>query len=1311
MAQSALNPSPRKSALVQCMWGFNVPYRCAHCKLRFLEELELVDHHRRQHGLKPQSVENWNPAERSYGSALAGPNSTLGVDYACFLCGAPAASWGEICAHIDQTHDRSVCRNCGRLFVSEAALQSHRKNMHDPKFDNRAPEAPAQATFERNAASNIAAPASHSAQEKRSSSEENGSKVEDKGSTSSSVVPADRHDCSICGQSESTEPQGLNGVYSCAHCDWRTLSLARLKLHHFEDHDNGEYAKLLQQAGPSGDVEASTAGSAESLAGNSRDVLPKCKEDAGHSPTGADDPAGGAYYSDDTILTSCPSAVDDSDFEDEEELETDDEVMPQITKRPKLTCPHCEFTCIMPSSLRRHHVTKHAQMPFVEPRDRDTSRKRPASAKVRQAPRKARAKGNAKMHGYQRDGFVCSDTSEESSQEGECEDQDVASVAIAAPSPLSDGDASWHPSELSGEGTRKDDDSSTDSEEDELSSVCCEKCDEMFTSKSKLAIHMAKVHRLRYFCFHCGRASKQVELLRLHHRREHRKRAFKYLTLDGLKLVTVAYVDSGDNEEYTADESTCLIGKSAQHSTKHRYRASNSTNRAEKLSKQRSISRSPTEHLHSAPRRRKRFIISSSSDEDEERSVHKPETVRSISRYVYSGYRCPKSAGAFYQLMAKISDAFKCSAFSCGFSTNNASDFEEHLKGHNLVDVFCMYCGIDVASPEALITHLGQDHGSLRHQCSKCLYRSGESMHFKVHFLQAHPQDTPTSIPVSYQEGSSITSSACSSELRVFDPYVCGFPGCSFENRKRSDFERHFEEVHVEANLFPCSVCKKGCQSVAALVHHLQEHGFANVQCGYCNFGTGSTGAMMLHACYCHSDQRTVFRVRSENIGEELITHSEMGVRYVASCDLGHLSFQQRCCFCPEMVSGFDNFQRHVSSQHDLSLSVEELADRLFAAYDYTEAVKVSQCPFCSFAVESASRLQKHVLRQELGIVTFTCSACHSGFDDQLSFQQHIESGNCSAAATMQLCNNGPVLLWSQQNLKFQIHRFGCIYCQETFTAAPSFRAHLLRHYTYYPAECKICGQKFRGIRSKEEHMRKAHGGSDTGRDFVSCVEEEVARQTVLHVVHSCPYCNFKSLNQSYATSHAERCASSVHVVPAQRVESGVSATGNMYVDGEEEASSIYHCMHCSVGFIYLQRLLGHGFSQHGCSYFCSSCYKGFKAKDGFVQHCKGRMCKRPKSMLCVEAAKKGSKRTYFFKEISIVYDNDGDSSSGEEQDTDMEESGAFSFYNQSYEPVKGIERAYLADNHGTKLSLQDVARVLNIEPYVRIVDWKRSFF
>ncbi|KAL1443643.1 hypothetical protein MTO96_030232 [Rhipicephalus appendiculatus] len=83
------------------MWGFNAPHRCAHCKLRFVDEGELNLHHRRQHGLKLLAVENWNSDERCYGPVSAWPSKAAEViDFNCLLCDQQSTSWTEISQHI-----------------------------------------------------------------------------------------------------------------------------------------------------------------------------------------------------------------------------------------------------------------------------------------------------------------------------------------------------------------------------------------------------------------------------------------------------------------------------------------------------------------------------------------------------------------------------------------------------------------------------------------------------------------------------------------------------------------------------------------------------------------------------------------------------------------------------------------------------------------------------------------------------------------------------------------------------------------------------------------------------------------------------------------------------------------------------------------------------------------------------------------------------------------------------------------------------------------------------------------------------------
>uniref|UniRef100_A0A131YT85 KRAB domain-containing zinc finger protein n=1 Tax=Rhipicephalus appendiculatus TaxID=34631 RepID=A0A131YT85_RHIAP len=1284
----------RQSPNQQYMWGFNAPHRCAHCKLRFVDEGELNLHHRRQHGLKLLAVENWNADERCYGPVSAWPSKAARViDFNCLLCDQQSTSWIEISQHIADAHSRRVCTCCGRLFANEAALKSHRRNMHDAARANMG-GAEVVAT---SAASYIEASATN---EPTARADNNAGKATDEVPTAS---PA-QVDCSICQMSQ-THPQDSGGAFSCAHCAWTSLSVSRLKRHHLEMHDQGEYAQLWQG------TSAPEVGPEACDANTTRDDL--ADQDSGRSSRAESPiPTGGSNASKISKAAVGP-AEGGASTDNKKRKET------RSAKRNlEIACPSCNFTGPTLRSIRLHNISEHAGVLFHDPEDREkkgASRKQSASTKSRHTPgskakarhaieeRQAsddsRSKKSFTAHGYQQDGFVCSDRS---SLESDDEDSSTLTPAL---SPHSDADASWHPSERSGEDTvqeeEEDSGSGVDNEESHLS---CERCQESFVSKLGLAIHMSRSHRVSFFCTYCFRGAKRVDILRLHHEREHRQLPFLYRTLDKLRLVTVG-VDSDESDENTV-ASERPIGRSIRHPTRHRHRiVPKSVPRSS--SRQSSIDVSPSEQHDSAPWRRKRpRLLSSTSDEATD--CYDLETaVPTILRCVYYGYRCTKSVRAFHQLVANISDEFKCSAFSCGFSTNSSSDFENHLKSHDLTDVFCMYCGTSVASPGALLTHLQVDHSDLRLQCCKCLYRTARNMHFSIHFPQAHPQDTVASVPLS-SHGDPVASNS-TVKIKEFSPYICGISGCLFSNRKRYEFEKHFEEAHSNADSYPCGICRKSCQSVGALLEHFHDHGFADIECGYCTFGTENTGTMMLHACYCHSSHLTMFRVRSDNLSQQLITSSDQGIKYETSYDLSHLTFQQRCCFCPALVTGFEDFQRHVSGKHNLVLSVHELADKLFMLYDYTEAVQHGQCPFCSFAVDDVGRLQQHVLKQELCITTYVCSACRRGFDDQLSWQKHIDNGRCSSSATLQVCENGPLLSWVQQNLAFKFQRFGCCHCAQVFNVASTFRSHLQRHYTYYPALCKICDQSFRGINAKEAHMRAAHGGSGLTKGEEIDVDAEVARQSVLRVLHTCRRCGFQTFSQAYIEMHREKCSASEGAAPALQASGDRSERSNATTEEEEDVPA-YYCMQCSVGFMYLERLLSHGFTQHGCDYFCSVCYRGFQTKEHFTRHCRSRTCRRPPSVFRVEVVKRSSQRKFFYRELFIDYDvgNGAYSSSGE--DDELEEC-YYSFYKQDYEPVQGISRTYITAETEMKLSVSDIAQVMNIEPYVCVRDWKKTLF
>lgn len=959
-------------------------------------------------------------------------------------------------------------------------------------------------------------------------------------------------------------------------------------------------------------------------------------------------------------------------------------VRDRTSRTSQVACPNCSYTCSTPLLLRLHHVAVHDGIAYVDPTERRLAvdkheRASPASPQTR--PRKS-----CKMYGYRRDDFVCSDTSSTISY---------------------DEDDSSFPDEASSDATvvslRTYDSNETSGDETGVLSgteeaAGCDRCDEQFPTKLDLAAHLRRVHRVRVFCSYCGHGSRKAQLLRVHHRRNHQRQPFKYLTLNDGKLVNVTQVDSDECEEETADEGTCLLGKPPEVPKTHPRKVS----RKKPAKAAQPHRKRPSRRRHAASQNSMRII--SSSSEEEETAGSSIQVVPSISRNVYFGYRCPKSVSAFQTLMANASDMFKCSALPCGFSTNISSDFVRHLARHRLDDVFCMYCGTSVPHPAALVAHLEQEHSGLQHQCLKCLYRAGQTAHFRVHFMQAHPDEAVAFVPVAGERR--VAAPAPPTEKKVSRPYECGFTGCSFKDLNHQVFVRHFEEVHAGASLFPCSVCDRSFRSVTTLLEHLQEHGLADLECCYCSFGAASTSAMMFHACYSHASHPASFAVRNNNLSEKLMTSSSTGALYVISGDVTpQLVCEQRCSFCPCMVAGFRGLQKHTRTAHGLFLSPQELADRLFGMYDYTEALQLGRCPFCPYAGDRVTDLQQHVLQQELQISNFVCSTCEHGFEDQLSWQNHIDGGQCPATAMLQLCNNGLLVQWVHQNLPFKIQKFECTMCPQFFRATSTFRSHLLRHYTYYPLKCKLCGVTCRGTRGREAHLRTSHGtGGEDETD--GGVEAEVARQTALCTLppaHTCPHCGFRTVNPTYHAAHVARCA-----VSPQHPQVAGDGSNSEEEEEEEEDKPIYHCMHCSVSFIYLERLLSHGYVQHGCSWFCTVCYQGYETELGCLQHCKDPGCSRPGTMFLVERAKKKTPgREFFYSEVTVdecAADLSG-LSLGEQ-----EIKAGFTYYLKDIEPIHRIGHTYVSAGKMGKISLPDFASVVNIQPYVRVRDWKKSF-
>ncbi|CAN7984853.1 unnamed protein product [Ixodes hexagonus] len=814
---------------------------------------------------------------------------------------------------------------------------------------------------------------------------------------------------------------------------------------------------------------------------------------------------------------------------------------------------------------------------------------------------------------------------------------------------------------------------------------CCGKCKLHFTSRVTLVCHMVKAHQQCGFCAYCERTTTKMSMIKLHQKTVHRGSPLRYLAFQGSNLLT-SVADASTKRHYTEvskrtstfdlseeDLALCnsLLKKMDRHMPTKRYRTalrndstdsegnSSSTEHYSHLTKHKHTESRSTKCVekHRKHRKERKRIVFMLSSSDEMATSGEKDGEDIVVIKAYSGYRVPKSAAVFADLLNNVGRRFHCCMFSCSFSADSQSEFGDHLDGHAKSGhhLACIYCGAPAPSSEELLSHLRDKHWTLQHQCTQCLYRASCKLYVQCHFEHAHRQAAFASLVVPPVEDT-LPKSPPSLPDVTHRPYECGFPDCHFTVRDTAAFTEHLTRSHRGATSFACFECGQGWASIAQLVEHLTEHGIAAVQCGYCPASADTLGSILMHLCYCHADASPKFHVRDKILEERLLDGKSawiIGLDTMAE-NPKCVELQQRCYCCPRMVAGIGELKDHLVLKHRLSPTPKELADRLFASYDYTVAVQNGRCPFCPFVAEDSKTLQEHVLYQELRCIYVCRPLLDSG--------ERGSEDDCELQA------------WAEANLCFRRLHYVCPECPETFDATSKLGLHVRRHYTYYPVVCKLCGMKLRGLIARDNHLLEKHsqglggvGGrcGATAEEVSARVQEVVRKQEAGQEVHSCRQCGFKSRSSSYIQEHRLRCDGVI----------------------EDEPEMPFKCGVCAAAFGLLHPLLDHGFWRHGFSYFCTDCYFG-AANEKILQE-SGHPC-RGRDAFFVEHKEQSSKRSTGYSELYV-------SQLTVVKDWDI-------YYKSRDFEYRGLDQLFVS-LFKEKVMVADLLEAANFEGYVRLCD------
>ena len=161
---------------------------------------------------------------------------------------------------------------------------------------------------------------------------------------------------------------------------------------------------------------------------------------------------------------------------------------------------------------------------------------------------------------------------------------------------------------------------------------------------------------------------------------------------------------------------------------------------------------------------------------------------------------------------------------------------------------------------------------------------------------------------------------------------------------------------------------------------------------------------------------------------------------------------------------------------------------------------KKFSCLHCNKAFKNNVLLQYHI-KQSHKYGDIMCSKCGANFSKQSALQQHV-------AASKRYINKSLGI-----NEKEAITKLSCLYCKKNFCTISSVKYHIMLEHTVngqYP--CSICGLKFSGLSSIEEHW-------DVHKKRV---EQSVNKRSANAANICCLYCG-KLLKKTAENHHIRR--------------------------------------------------------------------------------------------------------------------------------------------------------------------------------------------
>nr|CAI5835591.1 unnamed protein product [Callosobruchus analis] len=544
----------------------------------------------------------------------------------------------------------------------------------------------------------------------------------------------------------------------------------------------------------------------------------------------------------------------------------------------------------------------------------------------------------------------------------------------------------------------------------------------------------------------------------------------------------------------------------------------------------------------------------------------------------------------------------------CTFKTISNSQFRRHMVTHSDRIPRCIHCNKTFASKQALDGHIIRKHpefiasvSAKVHECTKCTYKTVNTIHLKRHIKANHPDIADNS-----------TTKRCIHCNRTF---------ASKQTLDDHIVKRHPDFItSVSGKVHECTKCTYKTANTTHLKEHILAGNRVTSTCIYCNKTFVRKETLNDHIVKSHPD---FIASVSKKVHEctkcsfKTISASNLKEHILAK----HPDIAKACIYCNKTFVRKATLDDHIVKMHP----------HFIASFSR----KVHECTKCTFKTISTSQLRRHMVTHSDNV--HTCIYCNKTFVRKETLDDHIVRTHpdfiASVSRKVHECTRCTYKTVRTSNLKEHIMAGSritnrCIYCYKTFIREQTLDDHIVKRHPDFIAsvsrkvhQCTKCTYKTVIINHLKEHMMTNHPAD---RICIQCnamfkekghLQEHIVQKhpefitSVTSRIHECTMCNFKTISndkmQEHLLKHTETGYTCMHCSTAFKTD--YSLNEHIIKKHPKFIASItrkiHACTKCTFKTVYTSSFQCHLLKHPETAATCIHCNEPFKSITMLDEH------------------------------------------------------------------------------------------------------------